>query len=254
MKTSFVLCVIALIGISAAAFGEENALPEIKAEASAWKSLINGTELAGWKKPAGDWATVGDVSLDPANDKVLVAKPGEGIIYNGPKMRTKDIFTEAKFGDVAVHVEFMVSKGSNSGVYFMGNYELQILDSFGVEKSPYPGSECGGLYERWDPARGKGKEGFEGHSPRVNVSKKPGEWQTFDVIFKAPKFDAAGKKISNATFVKVVHNGTVVHENVELNDVTRGAADKEKAAGPFRLQGDHGPVAFRNFKVLEMGK
>lgn len=231
---------------------DTNPFPEIKADASAWKNLIAGVGLSAWKKtPPTDWQIVGEVGINPENEKgPLVAKPGEGVLYNGPKGRTHDLYSNDEFGDVAFHCEFMVAKGSNSGIYFLGSYELQILDSFGATKSPYPGSECGGIYERWDPARGKGKEGYEGHSPKENVSKKPGEWQTFDVIFHAPKFDAQGKKTANAVFVKVIHNGTLIHENVELNDSTRGGAP-EKAAGPFRLQGDHGPVAFRNLRVIE---
>jgi len=230
-----------------------NPLPEITADPAKWKPLITTADFAGWKKPVAEWAMVGEVAKDSANDKALAAKPGTGIIYNGPKGRTKDIFTEGEFGDIAIHIEFMISAKSNSGIYFLGSYELQVYDSFGVEKDAYPGIECGGIYERWDASRGKGKEGYEGHSPRVNVSKAPGEWQTFDVIFQAPKFDAAGKKTANAKFVKVVYNGTVIHENVELTGPTRGGA-AEKAAGPLRLQGDHGPVAYRNIRVLEMGK
>ena len=83
--------------------------------------------------------------------------------------------------------------------------------------------------------------------PRVNASKPPGEWQTYDITFRAPKFDADGNKIANATFVKVAWNGQVVHEDVEVVGVTRGALiEEEGATGPVMLQGDHGPVAYRN--------
>ena len=83
--------------------------------------------------------------------------------------------------------------------------------------------------------------------PRVNASKPPGEWQTYDITFQAPKFDANGSKIANATFVKVVWNGQVIHEDVEVVGCTRGAMVEEEAAtGPVLLQGDHGPVAYRN--------
>ena len=137
---------------------------------------------------------------------------------NGPKGRTHDIYSEAEFGDCVFHCEFMVAKGSNSGVYFASSYELQILDSFAARRrAPIPAANAAAFTKRWDPARGKGKEGYEGHSPKDNVSKKPGEWQTFDVIFHAPKFDAQGKKTANAVFVKVLQNGTLIHENVELN-------------------------------------
>ena len=146
-------------------------------------------------------------------------------------------------GDVEAHIEFVVPKGSNSGVYFQGRYEIQVFDSWGVEKPKY--SDCGGIYQRW--AKGKG---FEGHGPKVNASLAPGKWQTFDVIFRAPRFDASGKKIANAKFVKVVHNGKVVHENVDLTGPTRAAMfGNENAVGPIMLQGDHGPVAYRNIRI-----
>ncbi len=203
-----------------------------------------GKDFAAWTAPA-DWKTVGEVSKDPANEKKLVWKEGAGVAVNGEKGRTKDLVTKAEFGDVQIHAEFMVPKGSNSGMYLMGRYELQVYDSFGVEKDQYPGIECGGIYPRWIDGKN-----VEGHSPRVNASKAPGEWQTFDITFRAPKFDAAGKKFANACFVKVVHNGQIIHENVELTGPTRGGATPEKSTGPLRIQGDHGPVAYRNLWVL----
>jgi hypothetical protein len=143
------------------------------------------------------------------------------------------------------HVEFCITRHSNSGVYLMGRYEIQVYDSYGVEKDQYPGIECGGIYPRWI-----NEKDVEGHSPRVNASKPPGQWQTFDITFRAPRFDASGKKIANAKVVKIVHNGKVIHENVELNGPTRGPmAEDEKPTGPIRLQGDHGPVAYRNLRV-----
>jgi len=217
-------------------------------EAGEWEELVKGEGMEGWKKPAGEWAQVGEATKNPANEKAIATKEGKGILVNGPKGRTANLFTEGQFGDIEAHIEFMVPKGSNSGVYFMGRYEIQVYDSFGVEKGAYPGIECGGIYERWDPKRKP--PGFEGHSPRVNASKAPGEWQTFDVVFLAPRFDAEGKKVANAKFVKVVHNGQVVHENVELTGPTRAAAfGDEKATGPLMFQGDHGPVAYRNLRV-----
>jgi len=217
-------------------------------EAGEWEELIQGEGMAGWKKPTGEWLQVGEAVKDPANEKAIATKPGKGILVNGAKGRTGNLFTEAQFGDIEAHIEFMIPKGSNSGVYFMGRYEIQVFDSFGVEKAPYPGIECGGIYERWDDQRKP--QGFEGHSPRVNASKAPGEWQTFDVVFLAPRFDADGKKTANARFVKVVHNGQVVHENVEVNGPTRAAAfNDERPTGPLMFQGDHGPVAYRNLRV-----
>ena len=207
-----------------------------------------GDKLDLWKGQRGDtgkWQVVGDVCLDPKNVKKLATKPGKGIIDNGG--RTKNLLTKEEFGDVEVHVEFMVSKGANSGVYFQGRYEIQVLDSWGVKKPKH--GDCGGIYQRWGK-NPSGKMGYEGVPPRVNASKEPGKWQTFDVIFRAPRFDKNGKKIANAKFVKVVHNGIVVHENREVTGSTRAAAfNDEKPLGPLMLQGDHGPVAYRNIWV-----
>jgi hypothetical protein len=130
----------------------------------------------------------------------------------------------------------------------MGRYEVQVYDSFGVVKDQYPGIECGGIYGRWVNQQNVG-----GHSPRVNASKPPGEWQSFDVTFRGPRFDASGKKIANAQFVKVLHNGQVAHENVGVTGPTRAALySDEKPTGPLLLQGDHGPVAYRNLTVRSL--
>lgn len=215
--------------------------------------LIQGEGMDGWKKPTNKWMNVGEVSKSAENEKLLTSKPGSGIIVNGPDGKTSNLVSEAEFGDVEAHVEWMVPKGSNSGVYFMGRYEVQVFDSFGVKEPHY--SDAGGIYQRWDPKRGKGKEGYEGHGPKVNASKAPGEWQSFDVIFRAPRFDADGKKTENAKFIKVVHNGEVVHENVEVTGATRSGMwefDAEKPTGPIMLQGDHGPVAYRNITIKKV--
>src|SRR5438045_2818186 len=77
-----------------------------------------------------------------------------------------------------------------------------------------------------------------------------GAWLTFDITVRAPRFDSDGKKTQNAKMVKVIHNGTLIHENVELTGPTRSAlSEKEKPAGPIMLQGNHGPVAFRNLRI-----
>lgn len=211
--------------------------------------LFNGRDLAGWRKPTGDWIVAGSVKLDPANAEKFAITPGTGVLVNGAGGRAPDLVTEPEFGDVQLHVEFCVPRHSNSGIYLMGRYEVQVYDSFGVDKDKYPGIECGGIYPRWI-----NEKNVEGHSPSVNASKPPGEWQSFDIRFRAPRFDAAGKKIANATFVKVVHNGKTIHENVELTGPTRGGLwDDEKPSGPLRLQGDHGPVAYRNLRATTVG-
>ncbi len=208
-------------------------------------SLFDGKDFKGWRQPVGNWTVAKAVALDPADPARFVITPGQGIMVNGPEGKTTDLVTEAEFGDLEAHIEFCISKHSNSGVYLMGRYELQIYDSYGVQKDQYPGIECGGIYPRWI-----NEKNVEGHSPVVNASKPPGQWQTFDIVFRAPRFDSSGKKIGNACFVKVLHNGKLIHQNVELTGPTRGPLwEDEKPTGPIRLQGDHGPVAYRNLRV-----
>ncbi len=212
---------------------------------------LTGDDLSAWRDNTGQWSAVRDATLAPDNEKLLVAEPGAGALVNGPTGKTANLFSKQEFGDVRAHVEFMVSKDSNSGVYFMGRYEVQVFDSW-QKNSEYPGIECGGIYERWDENRDP--KGFEGHSPRVNASKPPGQWQTFDIVFRGPRFDKSGRKVANARFEKVVYNGTLVHSDIELTGPTRAAAyDDEKPLGPLMLQGDHGPVAYRNLWVAPAG-
>jgi hypothetical protein len=202
-------------------------------------------DLSNWRDPRGDWALADDVALDPNDSKRLTWKPGAAAAINGPKGRTRNLVSAGAWGDVEAHVEFMIPAASNSGVYFMGRYELQVYDSYGVAKDQYPGIECGGLYPRWIDNQNVG-----GHSPQVNASLPAGQWQTFDVIFRAPQFDASGKKTGNARFVKVVHNGKLIHENVEVTGPTRAAMfNDEQPTGPLMLQGDHGPVAYRSVRI-----
>ncbi len=204
---------------------------------------LTGKNLGSWRQPHGDWQVVGDVEMGGEGDRFLLSEPGEGIILNGPKGRTSNVLSEFEHGDVEAHIEFMVPKGSNSGVYFQARYEVQVLDSWNVKELKH--GDCGGIYQRW-----KDGKGFDGHPPRVNASRPPGEWQSFDVIFRAPRFDSSGKKTENGRFVKVIHNGTVVHENVELTGPTRASTfNDEKPKGAVMLQGDHGPVAYRNIRI-----
>lgn len=215
---------------------------------------LTGRDFSHWRDGTGQWQVVGDVFLNAENEGLLGSKPGAGAVLNGPTGRTVHLFSGAEFGDVRAHVEFAVAKGSNSGVYFQGRYEIQILDSWGVEQGQLKHGDCGGIYERWDEGRGEGKKGYDGRAPRVNASSEPGQWQTFDVVFRAPRFDKAGRKISNARFEKVVHNGVVVHEDVEVYGPTRASAwEDEKPLGPLMLQGDHGPVAYRNIWIEPAG-
>jgi hypothetical protein len=213
--------------------------------ADSGKAALTGKTLEGWRN-TGDWRLAREVKPDPADPAKLIFSPGTGAYVNGEKGRTVNLVSQAEFGDVQMHIEFLISRQSNSGVYLMGRYEVQVYDSHGVEKDKYPGIECGGIYPRWTQERNE----FEGHSPRVNASKPAGQWQSFDIVFRAPRFDASGRKTANARFVSVKHNGVLIHENVELTGPTRAATfEDEKALGPIMLQGDHGPVAYRNIRI-----
>ena len=215
-----------------------------------WIDLFNGRSLEGWngKSPDGkhEWLVAREVTLKPDDPKLFQIKPGIGLLVNGPTGRTADLYTDYKHGDCELHIEFVVPKGSNSGVYFMGRYEVQILDSWGEPTLRY--GTCGGIYAQWIDGKSVG-----GYPPKVNASKQPGKWQSFDVIFRAPRFDADGNKIANAMFLSIIWNGQLVHENAELEGPTRGSMFEDEAPkGPLRLQGDHGPVAFRNIRLLEL--
>ncbi|MDR3635332.1 MAG: DUF1080 domain-containing protein [Isosphaeraceae bacterium] len=215
-----------------------------------WVELTAGG-LSAWKKPTGDWVVAGQVGLKPDDPKHLVYEKGEGILVNGPTGRTVNIVTIESFSAIEAHVEFLVPKGSNAGVKFEGLYEVQIFDSFGV-KTP-KASDCGGIYPRAELLPNYHYLD-EGYPPKVNAAKPPGEWQTLDVVFHSPCFDADNKKVANARFDKVVLNGQVVQEGVELASPTGHFwKRKELAAAPLLLQADHGPVAFRNVRVRPLG-
>ncbi|MHC4532816.1 MAG: 3-keto-disaccharide hydrolase [Planctomycetota bacterium] len=223
---------------------------DVSAKESGKSVVLTGGDFSQWRDNTGQWQIVGDVFMKPDNNRLLSSKSGTGVILNGPTGRTSNLFSKAQFGDVKAHIEFMVPKGSNSGVYFNGRYEIQVLDSWGVKKLKH--GDCGGIYQRWDENREP--KGFEGYPPRVNASRQPGQWQTFDVIFRAPRFNRRGQKVANARFEKVVHNGTVVHADVEVSGPTRASAyNDEKPTGPLMLQGDHGPVAYRNIRIERAG-
>jgi hypothetical protein len=220
----------------------------VQADAGDWINLLGAKPFEAWEPAGDDWQIVGDVELDPKNPRKLNGKPGDGVLWNGAKGSTRNLITKQKFIDVETHVEFLISKGSNSGVKMMGLYEIQILDSYG--KKVLSGDDCGGIYPLAEE-QPRYHHIDQGVPPKVNACKPAGEWQTLDITFKAPRFDANGKKISHARFVKVVLNGQVVHENVDVDFPTGSAwrLRKEIPAGPLYLQADHGPVAFRNVKI-----
>jgi len=188
--------------------------------------LFDGTHLDGWRHAGGEaarWRIV---------DAALEVTPGSG-----------DLMTRAALdGRFLLHVEFLVPETSgdrggqdrgNSGVYVHGRYEVQILDSFGLEPGP---GDCGAIYGK--------------HVPRLDACKPAGEWQSYDIAFTPSEHDAAGKKTANARMT-VWLNGLEIHHDVEVDGTTGGAlAADEPRSGPLVLQ-DHGHlVRFRNVWAL----
>lgn len=206
------------------------------------------SELSEFRSPADNWSVAGNVHSDYQSEYSMETIDGTGVIVNLDKDHAGEhLFTELEHGDIELKLEFLVPKGSNSGIYFQGRYEAQILDSWRVDPPQF--SDVGGIYERWDESRPDGERGFEGSAPRVNASLAPGLWQEYHILFRAPRFDDSGNKTENARFEWVYLNGVLVQENVEISGPTRAAAyDDEAPEGPLMFQGDHGPVAFRNIE------
>jgi hypothetical protein len=219
------------------------------ADEPAWIELIGEkTSLDVWRKPAGNWIVAGGVEVDAKNNKRLVALPGKGVLVNGKKGRERNLVTKQVFGDVEMELEFLIPARSNSGVKFHAVYEIQIVDSYGKKKE-LTGNDCGGVYPRAEE-KPKYHHLDKGIPPRTNACKPSGQWQKLHANFLAPRFDKDGKKIANARLVKVTLNGKLIHDNVELKTPTGSNwKKKETATGPLLLQGDHGPVAFRNVRV-----
>lgn len=210
--------------------------------------LFNGEDLSVWNAQwePNHWFTAAHVGLGLVDKNRFSIEGGKGILVNGMDGRTCNLYSEYQHGDCHLSIEFMVPHNSNSGVYFQGLYEVQVLDSWGKRDVAF--SDCGGIYARFQDGRT-----YEGHPPRVNASNPPGEWQRFEVTFRAPRFNEDGDKIENARFIKVVHNGVVVHENVELTGNTRASMNRDESPkGPLMLQGDHGPVAYRNIVLTPL--
>jgi len=191
--------------------------------------LFDGTNFSHWVHPDGkevQWERVGEAMK-------IVPKTGS-------------IITKRDFKDFKLHIEFKLpelspnvkGKGSgNSGVYIQRRYEVQILDSYGLEKKK---NGCGSLYRQ--------------RAPDNNVSKKRGEWQSYDITFRAARFEGEGenaRKVKNAR-IKVKHNGVLIHNDVELTNKTGSGKPEGPEPGPILLQ-DHGnEVWFRNIRIVPL--
>lgn len=194
--------------------------------------LFDGKDLNAWtsmKTPGAPapWTIEGDA---------MVVSPKSG-----------NIRTRATFGDLQLHLEFRTpaevkgkSQGrGNSGIFFMGIYELQVLDSH--ENPTYVNGQAASIYKQ--------------HAPLANASRQPGEWQTYDVIWTAPHFSPQGELISPARMT-VFHNGVLVQNNAELKGGTvfRGPPSYKAHAAklPLELQDHNDLIAFRNIWVREL--
>ena len=202
--------------------------------------------LEDFRKPSG-WSVAKHVEGDTEEKRWTKFEEGTGILTNGKEGKAGNLVSRKEFGDVEAHIEFMIPKKSNSGIYFQQCYEIQILDSFGKADDKMSVHDCGAVYERWDEKRKP--KGYEGTVPKTNATRPPGEWQEFKITFRAPRFDAEGNKTENARFLKVIHNGKLIIENAEVTGPTRGGNAKETPVGPLKIQGDHGPVAYRKIEV-----
>lgn len=194
---------------------------------------------------ADNWLTVGNVYANRHKERHLDVQDGSGVLANLPKdENAAELSSSFEHGDIEIEVDFMMPKGSNSGIYLQGRYEIQLFDSWGKESVTY--ADCGGIYQRWNEQT---ESGFEGTAPIVNACKAPGLWQHLRIVFHSPKFDNNGNKIANARFKEVILNNALIHKNVEVSGPTRSAFfDNEAPRGPLILQGDHGPIAFRNLR------
>ena len=207
---------------------------------------LSFSNLDNFEAPVG-WKVAKHVEGDPNEKRWSKFETGTGLLTNGEKGKAGNLVTRDEFGDVEAYIEFMIPRKSNSGIYFQQCYEIQILDSYGKPNDKISVHDCGAVYERWDKDRDP--KGYEGTIPKTNAARPPGQWQTFKITFRAPRFDARGNKIENARFVKVIHNGKLIIENAEVTGPTRGGNAREVARGPLKIQGDHGPVAFRKIEL-----
>ncbi len=246
MKQGILVCLaVCVVAISAPAaraqFGDISDLKILKPEDKVHVKkvpppkgaivLFDGKSLDKWQRSRGK----GPAGFQLVDGGAMQVTRGKG-----------GIVTKQKFGgNFKLHVEFRVpyqpkARGQgrgNSGVYVQGRYEVQVLDSYGLKSK---NNDCGGIYSE--------------AAPMVNASKAPTNWQSYDILFQAPKCKN-GKKVANAVMT-VYHNGVKIHDEVSIpkNNTTAGLGGDPCTPGPIYLQ-DHGnPVQYRNIWLLPMGK
>jgi len=224
-----------------------------------WTPLLNGTNLDGWSfvkssdarpRGASNWMTTTAVAWGGTNNPhVLVGLPGHpgGVIVNTAytNIAAPNLLSDAKMSDFELLVEFMIPKVSNSGVFVAGIYEMQVWDSFGIV--PRLDTDRTGALYHYAAGLINGIEG--GTVPLVRAERDHGYWNSYHIWYRAPRFDASGKKIQNAMVLRALCNGQLIHEYKER--LGRTVATPEITESPTNnyvvgLQGDHGYVAFRN--------
>jgi glucose/arabinose dehydrogenase len=184
----------------------------------------------------------GGVSVDVEAPEKLVRTPEEevdrkrhqGRILSNAGAAAENLTSKLLFGDVDLSFRFLLPKGSDSGLFLMGRYEIDLRDDAAL---------CGAL-----PPGASGA--FAGRPSEFRVYRGPGEWHELSARFQAPRFDEHGRKVANARLLRVLVDDTLVHEEIELPGPTQGAPLLDEAAeGPLVVQGDRGPVAIRGLRV-----
>ena len=233
MKNSLHLLITLLIGLTWAAPAD--------AQDGGVVQPFNGENLQGWHlghhaDHKSHW-TAGEARISPEDPRRFAVERDGSQLINADGHGV-NIYSDYRHGDAVIELDVMVPKGANSGIFVQGEYEVQVLDSYGDQRVSK--GDMGAIYGVAEP-----------RDPRY---KAPGEWQHYRLVFQAPRFNQAGEKVENAKFVKVVLNGRTIHENVEMKGPTPGGlTGEERPRGPLMLQGDHGPVAYRNITIRPIG-
>ncbi len=251
--------------------GTLQAAPPVVPGEGSWETLFNGKDLTGWTPRNPDakpvWVVCDDVKLDP-DDPTRLLPIGDGgspdaVLLCGGDGRGSDLMTEQTFDDYELHIEFTVPKGSNSGVYNRGLFEIQIFDSFGVKSPAF--HDCGALYERAVPPK--------------NLALAPGEWQTYDITLKGKRLTLVwnGETVYKDRDIRYGETDKAAFERLTAENASKPPALRVKLEekdgryvgyfgeggtrsglsgpdrpGPILLQGDHGPVAFRHIRIRRL--
>lgn len=226
---------------------EEITEEAIKVQTSLPMTEISLKDLSAFETKGENWKVAGDIYIDYENDQSFEVTEGNGILVN-EMINGENAGLASKFehGDLEMSLEFMLPKGSNSGIFLQGRYEIQLFDSYGIENMS--SSDLGSIYSRWDDSKPEGQKAYDGHPATTNASKAPGLWQQMKFYFRAPRFNKEGIKVKNAQIEHLYLNGVKIQDNIDLSGPTRGGNETEVEYAPLLIQGDHGNIAIRNIK------